>query len=230
MSVTWGTFKASLARRLGDTTYDTYSEALLKDAVNAALEQFATLHTGVASTFDLSGDGSTYEYSLPSDIIESEGACLYAVHWKDQIWLRRIEPFPSTEWPSTKRSTTSRPAGYMLWPASKINLTRTPEDGQTVELYYVAHYPEVVDDDTLITVPRWAREPVTLYCMAIAAESIAMDTGELAQYKSRRDSGDPEDNPLLRLAEHYIKRFYHLLSMHPVPQYAKTMPVEPTYG
>jgi hypothetical protein len=226
MSVTWAALKAQIGRKLDDPTYAKYSATLLMDVVNDALTAFAATHTGVASDFPLTGDGTTYEFSLPSDIVDEEGAGVYAVHWKENTWLTRLEYWPGTVWANTTRSTTSYPLGYILWPQGKISFSRIPTDGQTVTVHYVAYYPEIVGDNSSITVPRWALEAIKLYAAAVALEPSSTKAATLGQYKSRREAGYPEDNPVLRLAEHYLKRYYEILAAHPSPQYTKLQPVE----
>lgn len=225
MTVTWATLKAQIARtKLSDPGYSQYSEALLLDAANDALIAFAASHTGVASDFELEGDGETYAYDLPSNIIEEEGAGIYAVHWKNNEWLQRLEYWPGNVWPSSSRSTTSNPMAYVLWPYRKISFTRIPADGQDITLHYVAYYDTIVDDDSVIDIPRWALEAIKLYAAAVALEPASTKAGRLGAYRSKRDAGDPEDNPVLRLAEHYLKRYWDLLAGHEAPQYAMLQP------
>jgi len=226
MSLTWGTLKAQIARRLNDADHRTYSEALLRDLVNDALVAFAASHTGMASTFSIEGDGETYEFDLPDNLVDEEGAGVYAVYWKEGQWLSRLEYFPGQDWPSTSRTTSSSPVGYVLWPQDKISFTRVPTDGQDITVYYVAYYPEAENDNSTILVPRWAREAIKYYVLAGALEPGSTKAGKLRQYQSRRDAGDPEDNPLLRLAQYYKQRYYEILAAHPAPQYAKLPPAE----
>jgi len=225
MSVTWGVLKGQIARKLNDPENKKYSEEVLADAVNDALLAFAASHTGVASDFDLEGDGETYQYDLPPDIIEEEGAGVYAVHWEENTWLARLEYWPGEAWPNTERSMSSNPMGYVLWPTGKITFSRIPADEQVVTIHYVAYYSEVANDDSLIAVPKWALEAIKLYAAATALEPASTKAGALGQYKSRREAGEPEDNPLLRLAEHYLKRYYEILAAHQPPQYVKLQPV-----
>jgi hypothetical protein len=228
-SVTWATLKAQIARKLDDTSYRTYSEGLLLDAVNDALEAFAAAHTGVASDIELTGDGTTYEFDLPSDLIEEEGAGVYAVHWTQNTWLTELEYWPGKAWPNSTRSTSSNPLGYILWPQGKISFSRIPKASQAVTIHYVAYYAEVVNDDSTISVPRWARSAIKHFVCAEALEPGSAKASKLGQYKSKRESGDPEDNPLLRLAEHYMKRYYEVLAAHQPPQYTKLQPHEGRY-
>lgn len=223
-SVTWETLKAQIARKLKDPEHNKYDETLLLDGINDALWAFAADHTGVASDIDYSGDGSTYEYDLPGDIVDTEDAGVYAVHWKNNVWIPEIEYWPGRAWESSTRSTASRPRAYVLWPTGKISFTRVPESGQTVTLYYVAHYPTVTTDSSSITVPAWAREALKLYVCARTLEPVTNQTADLARWKSKRDSGTPEHNPMLMLCEYYMKQYWHRIGRHSPPQYAKMMP------
>lgn len=221
MAVTWDVFKSQIARKLNDPEHKKYSADLLLDGVNDALCAFAAAHTGVASDVDVVGDGETYEFDLPADMIEEENAGVYAVHWEQNTWLSRLEYWPGQAWPSNVRSSSSLPLGYILWPQGKVSFSRIPALDQVVTVHYVAYYDEVLDDDTVITVPRWALEAIKLYVAALALEPASTKAGALGQYKSRREAGEPEDNPLLRLAEHYMKRYHEILAAHQLPQYSK---------
>jgi len=223
-SITWGTLKPRIARKLKDTGYNKYSETLLMDCINDALAAFAADHTGVATDHTVTGDGSTYEYDLPDDIVDAEGAGVFAVHWEDNTWLSEMSYWPGRAWKSQTRSTASRPRAYVLWPAGKISFTRVPDNNQTVTIHYVAHYPEVTGDESAITVPRWAREPLKLYAAARAIEPVALAAGDLGRWRTRDDAGHPEHNPLLRMTEYFMAQYWDKLSRQTPPQYAKMMP------
>jgi len=219
MSIPWSTLRTSIALKLNDSTLQRYSADLLLECANDALLAYAATHTGVASDFSITGDGETYTYDLPGDIVDAGNAGVYAVQIPYQEWLREEKYWPGVRWPSTSRSTTSKPNAYVLWPTGKISFTQIPGTDAAITVHYVAYYPVIVDTDTAITVPVWAREAIKLYAAAAALEPASTKAGQLGQYKSRFESGKPEDNPLLRLSEHYMHRYYRLLQAHPVPQY-----------
>jgi hypothetical protein len=196
-----------------------YSASILLDGVNDALRAFASAHTGLASDFTITGDGTTDTFSLPSNIVDSEHAGVYAVQWTNQEWLREERYWPGASYPSTSRSTTSVPRAYVLWPVGEISFTQVPGSGDTITVHYVAHYDDVVDTNSVISIPNWSIEAIKLYAAAVALAPASTKASELGQYKSRREAGKPEDNPLLRLSMHYMDRFYQILSTHPMPQY-----------
>jgi hypothetical protein len=222
-SITWGTLKAEIGRMLDDPAHGTYSETLLLDGINAALIAFASTHTGIASDFTLTGDGSTYTFDLPSNIVDQEHAGVYAVEWIDQEWLREEKFWHGTQLPSTSRTTTSIPRAYALWPVGKISFFQVPGNSDTITLHYVAHYDDIVDNNSTIAIPFWAREAVKRFVVAYALAPGYMKTGRLRQYQAKREAGDPEDNPLLRAAEHHMKRYHEILAVHRVPQYKQDL-------
>ena len=218
-SVTWSTLRAQIARKLNDTGMQRYTADLLMDGINDALRAFASTHTGLASDFEITGDGSTYTFDLPSNIVDSEHAGVYAVQWTEQRWLYEEKYWPAMELPSSTRTTSSAPLAYFLWPVGKISFTRVPGNGDTITIHYVAYYPAVTGDASQILVPVWAREAVKLYTCAEALAPGSAKTANLRQYQSRREAGKPEDNPLLVLAKHYLARYEQILASHPLPQY-----------
>jgi hypothetical protein len=224
MSVTWATLKAQLQRKLDDNSGRKYDSDLLMDAVNDALAAFAATHTGVLSDFEITGDGLSKTWDLPDDIVDEEGAKVVAVHWKQNQWLTALEYWPGESWHSASVTTSSRPLGYVVY-GTEIRFSRIPSDGQAVTVHYVAHYPEVEDDDSAITVPRWAREAIKCYAAAVALEPASVKASNLGQYKDRTESGSPEDNPMYKQAEYFMRRYDYILSKHQPPQYDRLFPI-----
>jgi len=224
--VTWSTLRTRISRKLNDADMRSYSASILLDAVNDALSAFASGHTGIASTFTLTGDGTTSVFDLPSNIVDTEAAGIVAVQWLNNKWLPRFEYFPGTDLPNDTISTSTAPVGYVLWPADQITFTRIPKDEASVILKYIAYYSVVALEADEINIPRWAEEAVVLYASAVSMEPTATKTGKVRTYASRRDAGAPEDNPGLMLSNHYMHRYQMLLLEHPAPQYAKLQPIQ----
>ena len=219
MSITWGALRTQIARKLNDSSMATYSADILQDAVNDALNAFAASHTGVASDYIITGDGTTYVFDLPDDMVESENAGIYAVEFPEQGFIYEERYWHKVQWPSIERSTTSTPKAYVLWPVGKISFTQVPGTGDIVTLHYVAYYTTVDDIGDVIAIPRWATEAIKCYVCAVALSAAFAKSGNIRQWNTREDSGTPEDNPLLRLSEHYMERYWQILTQHPEPQY-----------
>ena len=225
-SIEWSTLKAQIGRKLNDPTYSKYSEQLLLDLVNDALIHFASVHTGVKSDFDIVGDGEAYSFDLPDNIVDTEQAGVYGVELDDQTWLREQPYWAGMQFPSDTRDTDSSPVAYTMWPTDQISLTRVPSLDEVVALHYVAYYPEVTDDTSVITVPYWAREAIKCYVCSEALGPGSVKTAQLRQYQSRREAGKPEDNPLLARADRFVLRYYQILAEHRTPQYKQDVSTE----
>ena len=214
----WQRFRAQIGRKLSDPDHRKYQPDLLVDCVNDALQNFASSHTGVPREFPITGDGTNTQFPLPEDLVEEEGAGVYAVKWDtDSSWLKQESYWPGSTWASTKLR-------YLLWPVSSITFTQVPADGQRMTVYYVGHYEEIVDDMSLVTVPVWAREAIKIYSCAVALDQVSIKAANLGQFKSKREAGHPEHNPLLQQAKYWLRRYHELLQQHTTPVYSLLQP------
>lgn len=208
----WAELRQQVARKLNDEAGRRYSNELLMDAVNDALRAFAASHTGMVKTAIIVGDGIQTSFPLPEDIVDTPDAGVFAVEWEPGHFLKKLEPYPGTKFYGL---------GYSLMPDATIRFTRAPALNQSVVMYYVAYYPPVTEDNSEIPVPQWALEAIKLYTAAVALDTYVAKASNLGQYKSRRESGEPEDNPLLELARYYFQRYNTILALHPAPQYER---------
>lgn len=221
----WLRFRAQIGRKLSDPDHRKYQPDLLVDCVNDALQNFASSHTGVPREFLITGNGDNSQFPLPEDLVEEEGAGVYAVKWNtDSSWLKEEVYWPGSAWASTRVTSTSQPLKYVLWPVNSITLTRVPKDGQRITIYYVGHYDDIVDDQSLITVPKWAREAIKMYTCAVALDPVSAKAANLGQFKSKREAGHPEHNPLLQQAKYWLARYHELLLQHATPTYSLLQP------
>ena len=163
----------------------------------------ASIHTGYASTSDITGDGETTQFSLPGNCVDGRIQGVY--HVDDDVWLTKIDFFPGT----------SLDTGYYVWPSALINFNPYIDEDEIMRLHYVAYYPEIEGDSTTILAPDWALEAIALYAAGRTLEDNSSQFAQLGQTRTRIDSGTPEDQPILRLAERYIRQFYDLINQHP---------------
>lgn len=75
----------------------------------------------------------------------------------------------------------------------------------SVEVSYLGEYTWVSTGTDIIPGPRWLEEALLHYVVSRALSQRATSSGNISQWDTKVDSGNPEDNPLLRLAEHYMK-------------------------
>lgn len=73
------------------------------------------------------------------------------------------------------------------------------------EVSYLGEYVWVLVDTDVIPGPRWLEEALLHYVVSRALSQRAASSGNISQWNTKVNSGDPEDNPLLRMAEHYMR-------------------------
>ena len=208
---TWATLKAQIGRKVNNPQMnrpEIIASAL--DNANDGLRLIATMHTGVASQVEIVGDGETAQFPIPTNCINSEHTGIYAIYDTDnEVYLRETTCIPGDE----------KEEGFNLWPSGYITFNPVPDEGNSLVVYYVAYYDELLDDSSVITLPPWAIEPLKLYTCGRVLEDAASKMALLGEFRTKVDSGTPESQPILTLSKHYIKEFWDILNSHPAPQY-----------
>jgi len=96
---------------------------------------------------------------------------------------------------------------------NKVTFTgRFPADD--FYLYYEAYYPDVVDGDSKVLVPKWALEACSMYTAMLVITSEAVKDARYRKFLSRIDAGNPTQNPFILVAEWLEKRFYQIVNAH----------------
>jgi hypothetical protein len=205
----WSTLKIQIGRKVNDATATKYEDSILDNA-NDALRLFATVHTGVASVSTITGDGETTQFPLPENCVDSgESSVVGVYNVTDDIWLTQVRFFPNEQMQT----------GYYIWPQDKINFAPFPTESYEYQVHYIAHYNPIVNDNSVISVPTWAIEAIKLYAAGRTLEDAASKMALLGQFRTKVDSGNPEHQPILRLAEMYIEQFWEVINQHRAPQY-----------
>lgn len=107
---------------------------------------------------------------------------------------------------------------WVQYPDNTITFTNEiGADGGT--LFYAAQWEYPDDDTDVLEPPPYANIAIALYMASHMFLSDASSAGSLAQYKAKVDSGDPEDNPLQRLSNMFLRRFD--IEMNRLPMSAK---------
>lgn len=202
----WGSLKTIIGRKVNDPSATKYAASLLDNA-NAALRLLATTHTGLASVSDYTGDGETTQFPLPGNCVERRVHGVYDTVY--DVWLTKVTFFPGNPLDE----------GFYVWPNGYVNFSPAIPSASVFRMHYVAYYPEIVDDSSVIAVPDWAIEAITMYAAGRTLEDYASQMAVLGQFRTRVDSGNPEDQPILQLSKRYIEQFYELVNQHPVAQY-----------
>ena len=209
MTVTWETLDARMVVLLGSA-----ADANDEDRIefwNLAQDFFAANHTAKQQKYVFAASGSSADIAMPDDYIE-----VYAVYDEEEnILLEPHELVPGMSWDRAE-SSDYRPYGYIEWPYATVHLFQTPSANvEALEIWYWAQYEPVVDNESVIEVPKWAHEALLCYAVAASFLPKLADASFLNEYKTKVDSGNPMQNPLLEAHNTFLKRYEYLLKDRP---------------
>lgn len=178
-----------------------YHENLLIDAINAG--QVAILPRVWKPALDTITAAAT-SHTLPSDVFEVQAI------W-DETKNTFLDPaLIAAGEPSA--STTGN--GWYEYPQGTITFyTALGDEGGTV--FYGATWAALASETDVTEVPDYALTAVTLYAASYALLAKATSAAKLGTYRTRVDSGTPEDNPLQVMSEYFKQRFNEELTNMP---------------
>lgn len=205
---TWGDLKASIGDMANDPALQRFTSDAYLRAGNAALIAFAVNHTPYMASASLIPDSSTTVFSIPDNMIETDQ--IYGVQY-DGKWLETSDTFGGG-FPSSDISY------HVWWSTRQVVFSSAPLAGKSLTIHYGAYYEELTGDDSVLSCPRWANEALSLYAAARLLESQATKMALLGNFKQKTESGQPTDNPLLEVANHYIKVYWQILGQRQVPR------------
>ena len=214
--ITWEVLRGKLLRILDDlqresTDTPTWTDPDLLDYIDLALTAF-TDHTAQEKVFTYTPTAAADYVELPDDM-----------HTIGPVWfpLRRllspIKIEPGLIFASTTVSTTSSPWGYYEFPRGKLNLTRALGSGEELTVYYWSYWGSPVGSESTIEVPKWAHEALLWYCVGLAMSKPGVLAAQLNEWKTKRDSGSPIDNPAKTYAK-YAREQYDIILANHAPQ------------
>jgi hypothetical protein len=108
--------------------------------------------------------------------------------------------------------------GYYWYPHATINFIRPIVSGRIVDVHYWAYYeriPVEASTELQLPIPRWMEEALKWRMLLAALSKPAAQKAILAQYMTKRDSGQPEQNSLTYLAKFYQRQYDDVMSEHP---------------
>jgi hypothetical protein len=207
MSTTWATVESHLRILLKDEGGDAFSDALLIHAWNAAQDHF-TAHTPLQKQASpLTVESSGKEILLPGDFYEI-GRLYDSV---DNVYWTAMQFQPGGYFDPTNDLKT-----YAVW-GNRLYLYESVSSTNTFVLWYYAYWPAVKYDSTTgevtedkIIVPVWAEAPLECLAAAFVLWPEAISAAMQRNYNMRIDSGTPDDNARLQLAD-ALYRWYTIL-------------------
>lgn len=217
MAYTWGQAHDEMGRLLKDVSDTAWSSELRLDGFNAALAAFA-FHTAVATSTPWTADGVESSFAVPDNAVEGL-SYLYLWDETEEVWWRPVRLQPGSVTPDPTPLATSEEMTYYEWPTGTISLGKVPAAGDFL-IYYYAHYDPVVDDDSVIAVPLWAREALLHYGGAYCVRSASISRASIAQWNQKQDSGNPDHNPFLKPIDMFMNVYKRILAEHNAQQKA----------
>lgn len=197
--ITWGDFRDMVRRSpLKDEGVTRWPALNLQDAVWWALDTFCA-HTAVPTSVEFTGDGVTKEFTLPDNIyVSPEQAGLVTVEADDEVEYL----LPVFHTPKLNLTTEQ---GFYVWNDQKLYTVVAPAEASTLKVMYYAYYNHPYTDSDQITIPTWAWGAVAFLTAAHAVSNRAMQESLIAQYRDKRDKGDPEDHSLQEIQSWWFK-------------------------
>ena len=175
-------------------------------ALDAILPWFA-----LRSIFDIVGDGTETVFDLPDGVYEIDGVMLSASS-------EFISPVVIQPGLVRGNVYASNWGDWLEYPHGKLWFSKAPETGETLNVFYRAHWTKPVDelDDSFeLLVPAYLHAPISYYAAAYCLTSKAVETANVRQFGTKVDSGNPEHNPIADRVEFLHELFIAEMNRHP---------------
>lgn len=216
MAARWSKIKNRCLRMLQDTTRDesaSWSDAEMLDYVNAALTDFAS-HTARKKIWEKVLEKPSLTIELPDDVLELGPVSIQVqgLYWQfltPCMW----KPGDTLPTPYTFSLSVN---GYYEWPESVLNFIYLIPAGQRLRFQYYAYWDEVENEEDVIPFRnRWPEEAIYWNILSRAVMKTAIQAANLRQYNIKVDSGEPEDNPMLKMSHQFYRKYLEILADNP---------------
>lgn len=186
-----------------------YTSAFLMDAINAALDAILPWQPKLGLS-TLTGDGTTTTFSLPTQCYDIDAIVA-------RTSGEAISKFVFAPGSIFGRLTTTENLWFYA-PDNKVTFANPITSGELYDIHYLQPWAKITDDSMLLDAiepPDWTVPAMVIYATSQLLIAPSLDTSTLGQYKTRVDSGDPEDNPLQRSITYLLKLFTQEMNRHP---------------
>jgi hypothetical protein len=220
MATTYGSLTETIYRQLSDPDQEnpSFSEETVLDAVNAAHDAVLPWVPNYDEIELVATSGSGLnDLELPDDVYDIQAVQLVDDSGK---FISR-----ATLAAGTARGNTSAENDWTESPKGYLSFAYDLSDGDTVKVYYLAHWPKpatITDTDFVIQVPSHAHMGMIFYALSVILNPTVMDTATLGTFKSKVDSGTPVHNPAKDNANWFRSQFLQEMKMMPPYQKARS--------
>lgn len=213
MTVTYSTLVSRVYRLLGDSNQNQFADDLIYDGILGSHQAILPWVPKFA-VVTLSSGSSLSNLTLPSDC--------YQVDTLQEVDTGKFIP-KSTLAPQTYRNVGDyADYDWVIYPSGYLNMSRELDEGEEFKLYYRAFWSMPTSESDLtfvIEVPQHAHAGMLYWAVSHVLLSKAQQASNLGQFRTRVDSGTPEDNPWDLLSDVFLKRFYQEMKL--MPPYTK---------
>lgn len=212
--VKWGTLRNYiLSGILKDADGTTYLPENLKIYARWACVELA-LHTAQATSKEWNCDGKTSQFPLPADMVDSveKSGLVYLLDGATVKYIDAVHLQAGTSWPVASPTTVQ---GYWEWPTGVLTLGFIPKSGQKIGIQYFKIWDAPESDNDELAFPQYCEHPFAFFVAAYAMDAESTQSSSIRQWNTKSDSGSPEDNPLQRQSEYFMKQAHRLLSKIP---------------
>lgn len=181
-----------------------FSAALLLEAIDAGLDAILPW-VSKSSVATLTGNAVLTEFPLPTDLYRIEAV------WDGLYYsfIPIVKMSPGVQWSDSISELTC-----MDYPEGKITFSYALSTSGG-KVYYAATWtkPELDDDD--ISAPEVTHTAICLFAASYCMLNKANQAAILNAFKTRVDSGSPEDNPAKTMSDYFLRRFELEMNRHP---------------
>ena len=208
-TITLEQFELKVVRLLGQTSIESIDggQDLVIDAVAAACDAILPWVPKV-NTIDLIGDGSKIIFDLPVDLYEIQAVT-------DDSG--KIIPH-SILIPGHYIGGSAEDNDWLEYPDKQISFSMAPESGEVFTVYYLAYWTKPdsgTPASTVLEPPDFSITGMSFFAAAYCLLPQAISSAEVRQFGTKVDSGTPEQNPLLRSVDYFLKLFSNEMSRYP---------------
>lgn len=172
--------------------------------LNVALDSLTAYVPKRAKT-TITGDGSTTTFALPTDF--------YAITAIVDSDKRVLSPkqVPEMRWLSLAGDEHN---AYYISEEGKLTFLEAPSSGETLTLYYLAHWTHVMQVTDNLEPPVYLYAALLYRAGAFILSADATSAASLRQFNTRVDSGNPEHNPVQQQVEWLLSMFEREANRH----------------
>jgi hypothetical protein len=193
---------------LGDSGEVTYSEELINDGINVALDAVLPW-IAQRKTITFMGDGALTLFALPEDYYR-----VISVHDGKGYLSESLMASGAIS-----QSTRQYGNEWVEFPMGSVSLVSPQPVNQILTVHYAGSWIKPVDDSTSFPTPVWLDGGLTYYIASYCLLPKATAAANVRQYNVQVDSGTPIMNPMKDMSSYFLQRFK--IEMDLLPAYQK---------